>query len=480
MSKDEAVNQDEKKLECKVEITDSGSWKKKISIEIPRAEIDKQLDEQYQELRNSAVLPGFRKGRAPRRLMEKRFGEDVSDQAKLRLLAQAFEQIEEEQDFEILGEPDLKPEDIELPAEGDFKFEYEIEVKPEFELPELEGIEVAKQVVDIDEKRVTDEIEQICRNAGKHEDVDKSKENDMVRCKATLKVEGVEEEEVRDDVPMRAGANALMGIEWSELEKGLVGVKVGDVVKAKSTAPDTHSTEDYRGKQAELTMEVKAVRRLKPAELNDDLFGRLGVSDEAELRERIEEMLEDRSDKEARQSMAQQIRDYLNSKVDFELPAGVAARHAQRFLMQQYYQLVQMGVPVEKLEENMEHFRTSSSEQSAAQLKSSFIMDAVCEKLEIDISESEVNAFIAQIASQQARRPERVRDEMAQSGRINELARQIRDEKAIDKILEMAKVVDAPAEATADAASTDNPEDTKKKTSKKTTKRKPPKKSENE
>ncbi len=125
-----------------VTIEESGPCKKKISIEVPAEAIKESLDEQYEELRRDANVPGFRKGRAPLRLLEKKYGSDVRKQVKLKLLADACQEITDDEKLDTLGEPDFDHEKIEMPDEGSMKFDFEVEVRPEFELPSLEGIKV--------------------------------------------------------------------------------------------------------------------------------------------------------------------------------------------------------------------------------------------------------------------------------------------------------------------------------------------------
>ncbi|MBN1437410.1 MAG: trigger factor [Sedimentisphaerales bacterium] len=454
---DEQNNEEEEaKLDCKVTIEDSGAWKKKIVVEIPRAEIDKELDKQYGEFRTSAEVPGFRKGRAPRRLLEKRYGDDVLNQAKLRLMSQAFDQIDEAEDFEVMGEPDFDPDKLELPAEGDFKFDYEVEIKPKFDLPELEKVKVEKPLFEVTEERMTEAIDTVRRRHGKVIDVEgASAEEDMVLTDVTMKVDGIEDPEVAENRSIRVGATVLMNVTIEDLAKKMTGVKVGDTVKCAGEVPDTHPTEDYRGKKAEFSIVIKELHRLQLAEMNEEFFHSLGIKDEAELRKHIEEGLEEQADREQRNVMRQQIYEYLNDKVDFELPEGVAARHAARMLQRRYYDLLNQGVPNERIQENLEQLQASSNEQSARELKMSFIMERVAEELEVTVGDGEVNGFIAQVAANYGRRPERLRDEMQRSGRLDSLRDQIRDEKAIDKILEMAEVVDAPAETAKEKTSSD-------------------------
>jgi len=500
-------NETEEKLKYSVQVEDSGPWKKKISIDIDREQIDKELDKQYGELRYTAQIPGFRKGRAPRRLIEKRYGEDVSDQTKLRLLAQAFEQIEEGQDFEVLGEPDFDPEKIELPKEGDFHFEYEVEVKPQFELPKLEGVRIEKPLFEVTDERVDEALEHLLRRQGRIEEIADvpTEDNDVITADVTMKTEGVEEP-VQEKTRLFVGTENLLQVPIEVEKNWLIGVKVGDTKTCSATVPDDYEKEAYRGKKAEFEVKIKEIRRLIPAELNEEFLQRLGVSDEQELKKHIEDDLEQQSDREIRNQMSQQVYRFLDEAVDFELPVGVATRHADRALQQQYFRLLQQGVPQEQITQNLEQLRASSTTESQRQLKMSFILEKVSEELGIEVSDGEVNAVVAQVASRYDRRPERMREEMQREGRLEQIKDQLRDEKAVDKILEMAEVVDAPikkekeepaaeekpkkrtarkkktarkSEAKEEEKSEEKSEETtdkktKKKTAKKTVKRKPP------
>jgi len=435
----------EEKLECTVNVEDSGSWKKKISIDISRKQIDKELDTQYGELRYTAQIPGFRKGRAPRRLIEKRYGQDLRDQTKLRLLARAFEQIEEGQDFEVLGEPDFDPEKIELPQEGDFHFEYEVEVKPEFELPSLEGIRIEKPLFEVTDEQVDEAQEQLLKRQGRIENITDAPtdENDVITADVTMRAEGVEEP-IQEETRLFVRTENLLQVPIEVEENWLVGVKLDDTKTCSAIVPDDYEKEEYRGKKADFEVKVKGIRRLIPAELNEEFLQRLGVSDEQELKKHLEENLEQQADREIRNQMSQQVYRYLAEKIDFELPVGIATRHADRALQQQYVRLLQQGVPQEQITQNLEQLRATSTSESQRQLKMSFILEKVSEELNIEVSDGEVNAVVAQIAARYGRRPERMREEMQREGRLEQIKDQLRDEKAVDQILEMAEVVDAP------------------------------------
>jgi trigger factor len=131
-------------VKSNVTIEDIGPCKKKITVEVPESKIKENLDNKYKELKKDAMLPGFRKGRAPLRLLEKRYGTDIHKQAKLELMIDAAQTAMKDNNLDVLGDPNIDHEKVELPETGPMTFSFEVEVRPEFELPELEGIEIEK------------------------------------------------------------------------------------------------------------------------------------------------------------------------------------------------------------------------------------------------------------------------------------------------------------------------------------------------
>jgi trigger factor len=480
-----------------VTIEDAGPCKKKVIVEIPQKAIETAVDGQYKELGKDAQIPGFRKGRAPRRLLEKRFGKDVSDQVKLKLLAEASESAIKDKELNILRDPDIDYEKIELPEEGELKFEFEIEVRPEFELPKLEGIELTKTKREVTDEQIDAEIEQLCKYSGvwapRDEDAE-AEQGDQIIADTLIKVEGVEEAEKLDNNGIFVRSNGFVGsIPVEKLDELLIGAKAGDTKETSLTVPKTYFKEEYRGKKVDIEITVKDIKWLKPAELNSDLFTRLGVEDENELREKIHDMLEGRLQQQANTELNEQIYRYMLDNTDFDLPVDVVADQASTILQRQYINMLRQGMPREKIEENQEQLRAGSEEQAKEQLKTFFIMDKVAEKLEIDVTEEEINGHIAQTAMQRGQRPERMREDMLRDGSLTQFRIQVREGKCIAKILETAKITEIEGseakkggkkaqKTTKKAKKTtkkiEKTDDSEKKTTKKTTKKKSSEKSE--
>lgn len=432
----------------KVTIEDSGPCRKKIIIEIPESKVKELLGQKYDELRKEAVLPGFRKGRAPLRLLEKRYGTDITNQAKLQLIIDASQEAMKEHKIESLGDPDIDHEKVEVPASGPMKFEFEVEVRPEFELPELDGLEIEKPIIEVTEAKVQQEIEEICKRAG----VWTPKEGavaaeDQVIADVIVKVEGAAEQEKLDNIEIYVRKTGFVGgVPVEDLDKLLVKAKTGDEKKTTVDVPATFFNEQYRGKKVELGITIREVKQLKPAELNEEFLKRFGLESVDNLKENIRKNMEARSEQESHSAMTDQIYHYLQEKTDFELPADVVASQSAQILRRQYANLLMRGVPKEEVEQQMEELRASSEEDAIEQLKLFFIMDKIAEKFEVSVSDEEINGHIAQIAAQRGRRPEKMRDEMMRDGSLSQFTMQVREQKCIDKILEKAKISEVEPE----------------------------------
>jgi len=456
---------DEQTTESKntVTIKDAGPCKKKVTIEIPEESIKAAADDKYEQLRKEAVLPGFRRGRAPRRLLEKRFGKETSEQIKLKLLAEASESALKDNNIDSLNEPDIDYEKIELPDTGAMKFEFEVEVRPEFKLPKLEGIEVKKTRHQVTDEQVNSEIEQLQKYAGMWTPREKGKIelDDQVIADVIIKTEGIEEEQKLDNTQIfvrKQGFVAEVPVE--NLAEYLVGAAAGETKKITTEVAKTYFKEQYRGKKVDLQIDIKDIKFLKPAELNEASLKRFGVQNKAELEEKIRDSLQARLEQQAKQDMAEQIYKYLLDNTKFDLPLDIVARQSEDLRRRQYVNLLRQGLPKEQIDEQIEKLKAASDEQAKEQMKTFFIMDKTAGELDIKVTEEEINGYIAQLAIQRGQRPERLREQMARDGSLAQIGLQLRDDKCIEKLLETAKITETEAKKEA-----------KKKTAKKTEKK---------
>jgi len=419
-------------------IEEAGPCKKKVTIEIVQEKIKKAIDKQYEEMGKDALVPGFRKGRAPRRLLEKRFGKETTEQIKLTMLSDASKSAIEDNKLQTIGEPDIDFENIELPAEGSLTFDFEIEVRPEFDLPQLEGIPVTRTKLEVTDEQIDREIEQMQRWSGVWTPREEGSVEleDQIIADAVLKIEEVEEDEKLDNVE----------IPVEKLDELLVGAKAGETKKTSVEVPKTFFREEYRGKKVDIQISIKDVKWLKPAELDENLLKRYDVEDKDELREKIHDTLHGRLETQGRTEMTEQIYEFLLDKTDLDLPMNIVVEQTNSVLQRQYTNLLMRGLSREQIGEQIEQLQAGSEQQAEKQVKTFFIMDKIADKLDMDVSEEEINGHIAQLAMQRGQRPEKMREDMERSGSLAQLSLEVRQDKCIAKLLETAVITEKKPE----------------------------------
>ncbi len=432
-----------------VTIEDAGPCKKKVLVEIPAEKIVKATDAQFKELRKDATIPGFRKGRAPRRLLEKRYGKEASDAIKAKLLADASQAAVTDNKLNILGEPNINFEEIKLPEEGSLKFDFVVEVRPEFELPSLEGVPVTKTKLEVTDEQVDDEVERMQKYAGvwtprKDEPAEL---DDQIIADAILKIEGVEEAEKLDNTEIFVRKNGFVGkIPVEKLDELLIGAKAGDKKQTIVEVSKTYYKEEYRGKKVDIEIDVKDIKWLKPAEIDEGFLQRINVESEDDLREQIQAQLQSRLESQVITEMNEQVYQYLDDNISFDLPLDVVAQQAESVLRRQYINLMMRGLQREQIDSQLEQLKAGSEEQAKKQLKTFFIMDKIAEKLDISVTEPEINGYIAHLAMERNQRPEKMREQMEHDGSLSQLELEIRQEKCIAKMLESAKITEKEPE----------------------------------
>ncbi len=428
--------------------------RKKLTITIPAETVNEQLETSMQMLMSEATLPGFRAGRVPRRLVEKRFGTAVQDEAKNQLVANAFSQAIEEHKITVLGEPEGNEElaKLELASGKPVTFSVEVEVAPEFELPTLDGLEVLKPIIEPSQEQVDEYIKRLAINEGSLEPRETAEAGDYCIGTGVMREKGSEEEMMRIpgaviQVPTteKEGKGAILGVIVDDFTKQIGTPKSGDVLKVKCKGPESHENEAVRGKDLDIEFQVDQCQRIIAAK-TAELVAKYGMDSEQTLRESVMLRLNQRVLVEQQSAMRLQVAQKLLAAVDLALPEKLSTRQAERNLARQRMELLYRGVDEQQIEERLAELRTASGEMASRELKLFFILAKAAEQLEIGVTEEEVLGRIAQMAAERGERPDKLRKALMKNNQVHMIAQQIREHKTMDSLLSKAKVTELPAE----------------------------------
>lgn len=435
-----------------VKIEDVGPCRKRLAIEIPAATVDGTIQDSLETVIHEAQLPGFRKGRVPRRLIEKRFGGAVTDEARSRLITQAYQDAVESNGLKVLGQPPSSAfEGVQVEAGKPMTLEVEIEVMPEFELPELKGVKVLKPDATIPDGLLDEEVNKICVNEGTLEDREEPEAGDYVMGVAKMTdEEGTEHYNIDGavvQIPEKDsdGSGMILGVMVADFGKQFGSPKADDEVTVKVKGPENHEVEAIRGK--DLTVNFKAVNVYKiiPAPVSD-IVAKFGLASEEQLREMVSQRLGQRAEVQQQSVMRQQALKFLSDHTDFELPAGLTSQQAARTLERRRLELMYRGVDAMEVEKNMAELRSSSNEAAVRELKNFFLLNKAGEEMDVQVDEGELNAQIMRIAMEQGQQPAAVREAMIKNGQIQNLFQQVREHKTLDAILADAEIEEVSAD----------------------------------
>ncbi len=463
-----------------VQTEDIGTLRKKLTVTIPRDFLDERRHDQFAEIKRESIVPGFRKGRAPLRLIEKRFGAEVGDQLVSKLVGGSFMAAVDKTGLKTLGDPliwvdapvdsgagkksqertqkllsvEQAIEFMELPADGEMTYCCEVEIRPEFELPKLEGITIQKPKVEFSDEDVQSEIDRLLSMRGRFVPVDdKIRADDMVVADVKLTIDGEVVKEERN-VTLSARAQRVEGINLDDLGEQLIGRKSQDRVTAKAEVGDEHEEMRFRGKQATFEVLVQDVKRLELPSLDEEFLTSIGFDSEEDLRSSVLSSMQRRLKSIVQRGMRGQVGRYLLENTTLDVPAGLSQRQTDRLVARRMIEMYQQGQAEQTIEKQVDELRSTVSAEVANDLKLFFIMEKIAEEMEIDVQDDEMNGEIARIAQQSGKRFDRVRDELAKGDGLTALYLRLRDDKILDVLLGNAEVkeVEGPKKSSSKTA----------------------------
>ncbi|MGD9646270.1 MAG: trigger factor [Pirellulales bacterium] len=440
--------EEQPKLELDVKIDTRSACERHITVTIPRADIDRYLDRAFSDMMGTASVPGFRAGRAPRKLIESRFRKDVADQVKGSLLLDSLTQLTEEHELAAISEPDLDPDAVEVPVEGPLVFEFDIEVRPEFDLPNWKGLTLERPMREFSAADVENQLQKILERRGHLSPSNEpAKVGDYVTATLTF-LDGDEELSTTDERVIRV--RPVLSFRDGRLagfDKLIKGAKAGDVREGKLKLTDDAPNEALRGREITVRFEVLEVKRLEATELSKGLLEDLGnFETEDQLRDEIRQQLERQLAYHQQKRTREQVLALLTKAADWDLPPGLLQRQSQRELQRAVLELRSSGFSDDQIRSYENVLRQNSKASTARALKEHFILERIAEDEGIEDEPGDYDREVTLLALQSGETARRVRARLEKQGLMDALRNQIIERKTLEVILQNAKYKDVPFE----------------------------------
>ena len=373
----------------------------KLVIEVPAEEFEKALDEAYKKSRNKIAMPGFRKGKAPRKMIEKMYGASVfyEDAANI-IIPDAYENAAKESGLEIVSQPEIEVEQIEKGTP--FIFAATVAVKPEITLGDYKGIEIEKKTAEVTDEEVDAEISRVRENNSRMITVDDraTQEGDTVIIDFDGYVDGEQFEGGKaEDYSLVLGSHTFI----DNFEEQLVGKNPGDSVEVHVTFPDMYQAEELRGKEAVFYVEINDIKVKELPEIDDEFAQDVSEFDTLEeykedlkkkLLENKEAALEREKEEEVIGAIIEnsqmEIPDPMVDAQTRQMTQEFAQRlQAQGLSMEQYMQLT--GLTPQKMIDELKP-------QALKRIQSRLVLEAVAAAENIEVSDEEYDKEIDKMA----------------------------------------------------------------------------------
>lgn len=440
--------EDSQELDLTVEVTSPSACERHVTVTVSRADIDRYMDDAYGELMGSASVPGFRAGRAPRKLVETRFKDEVGEQIKGSLLMDSLGQISEQQDFTAISEPDLNLDAVEVPTEGPMTFEFDIEVRPEFDMPKWQGLKLDRPTREFEDKDIDEQLTKMLTRFGQLAPFEGAASKGDYLTVNIITTHG--DEQLVNDEERVLRIQPTLSFRDGKLEgfdKLMDGAKAGDKRSGKIELTQDAPAEELRGETIEVEFEVLEVKQLKLPELTEDFLQEMGnFESEEKLREAIKSDLERQLEYEQQQAIRGQITALLTDSASWDLPPGLLKRQSARELERAVMELRRSGFSEAEIRARENQLQQNSGASTAKGLKEHFILERIAEDENIEAEEGDFEKEVFLMSMQSGESPRRVRAQIEKRGLMDVLQNQILERKVLEVVQAQAKFNDKPYE----------------------------------
>jgi trigger factor len=439
-------------METTVETTEPHTVK--LTIEVPEDEFGKDLDRTYRAIANQIKIPGFRKGKVPKQIIDTQIGQDAIFEEFVNSSVPAyFRQAVADEDLAPITDPDIDVQQLE-PGKP-FVFSATVEVRPRLSFGESDytGINVTKPTVEVTEQEIDDWIERLRERFSELEPVGRPvQEGDFVTVDLTVIKGGQKVEQAsREDYLYFVGSGEV----GEKLDVELVGAKPGAILKVSDALPERFG-EELGGAAVEITVLVKDVKARRLPEVDDDFAKTASEFDTIQqLRDDLRERLTEVKEREAGAALRDLALEAMIDKVDVDLPQSLIDEETDHRIQHARDRAERMGVGLEKMLElqgwDEARLREDSREHAIRAIKSDLVLEGIARNASLEVTAEEIGAEIAVLAQAYGREPKAVAKDLERSGQVVTLAGDIIRTKALDLLVERADVdteqpEDAPPE----------------------------------
>ncbi len=433
----------------KIDIQDVNDTRKTLAVSFEASEIAAEEAELLKQFSKQAKIPGFRPGKAPVNMIRQRFGKQIKDELRQRVISKAYQDGTKEADLNLINIVDLG--DVEIAADQDAELKFTVDVRPVFEIADYKELPVTGLSEEVSDAEVEETIDRIRTERAEFAPVEREAgKGDYVKFSHSGTIDGQAISEIAPEKPVYAS----MPQTWEEigsehglipgLSDGLEGLKTGDKKDIEVEFPADFNVEPLQGKKAVYSVEVQEVRERKLPALDEEFCKAQGVESVEEFKSRVTEMVKGRKSQDRRADIRRQVTEAISAKVEISLPESLVDYETEMAMRQVVQTNVRKGISQDMLEENKEQIHAESRAAATEAVKLQLILSQIAEKEGITVTDEDMSRFIMQRAYQSGQKPDAiVKDLRKDQEQVRRIQSSLLYDKTLEFLVDQAKVSEA-------------------------------------
>ncbi len=414
----------------------------KLVITTTAEEFEKGLNQAYNKNKNKITIPGFRKGKAPRKMIEKLYGAEIFyEDAANSIIPDAYAQAAEESKLEIVSQP--KIEVVELEQGKPFVFSAAVAVKPEVELGQYKGVEVTKVETEVTDEDIANELKKIQEQNSRTISVAERavKDGDMTVIDFEGFVDGEAFEGGKgENYPLTIGSHSFI----DNFEDQIIGMNIGDEKEINVTFPEEYHAEELKGKPATFKVKVNEIKEKQLPELDDDFAQDVSDFDTMDAyKESLVQQIADRKANEAKVKKEDEAMEKIIEGAKMDIPEAMIDTQVNRMAEDFARRLQQQGLSIEQYFQytgmTAQKILEDMKPEALTRIKSRLVLEAIVKAENIEVSEEEVNAELQKMADMYKMELDKVKELMGENEE-----KQIKEDLAVQKAVDL--IVDTAVE----------------------------------
>lgn len=407
----------------------------KLVIEASAEEFEAGLNAAYNKNKNKISVPGFRKGKAPRKMIEQLYGSQIFfEDAANEIIPDAYADAAKESGLDIVSQPKVSIEQLE--AGKPFIFAAEVAVRPEVELGEYKGVEVTKADAEVTDADVEEELKKVQDQNSRTVSVEDRavKDGDMTVIDFEGFIDGEAFEGGKgENYPLTIGSHSFI----DTFEEQMIGMNIGEEKELNVTFPEDYHAENLKGKPATFKVTVKEIKEKQLPELDDDFAQDVSDFDTlAEYKDDLKKKIAERKESEAKAKKESEGIEKVVEAAKMDIPQAMIDTQVNRMLEDFAMRLQQQGLSVEQYFQytgmTADKIMEEMKPEAVKRIKNSLVLEAVAKAENIEVSEEEFEAELQKMADMYKMEIEKIKEFMQDAE-----AKQMKDDIAIQKAVEL-------------------------------------------